>query len=270
MDIYKCLKEECIGLRVDATGRDDVLRRIAKLAEKSPTLPDTVNSERIFKALLAREEIGSTGFEDGIAIPHCRLPEVENFTVGVVTIDGGVDFGAIDGEKSEIFFFIVGPEDRRDEHIRLLSGISRTLSLPGVKKEILQSANPEDFRDHFLRHLAGKAHGGEEEKFCAFTIHIQVEEKFMEVLQAAETVGASVAVIEAADPGRYLNSLPLFSTFWNSEDKGFHRIITGTVKCSLSNELVRSVSIAGEGLEDCSGIMISVFDNVFVFGSLHS
>lgn len=252
-----------------ATDKEAVLKDIAATAKNSPALK-AFSEEQLLNALSEREKTGSTGFENGIAIPHCRMKELDEFIIGLLLVPGGVDFNAMDGKPSYVFFFIIGPENQRNEHIRILSGISRTLAIKGVAEELKAASSPENAKELFLRHVVALPEkSGQEEKSC-FIIHIQEESKFAEILQAAVSLTPSVSVIEAGSPGKYLNSLPLFSTFWNNEDKEFHRVLTGLINKKLVNELLRSVNVISGGTEDKSGIMITIMDTYYTSGSLTS
>ena len=83
--------------------------------------------ESIFKAIMKREELGSTGIGKGVAVPHTKHPSVDKL-VGTVGVSGdGVDFDSLDGEKVQLFFLLISPPDRPGDHLRALENISRQL-----------------------------------------------------------------------------------------------------------------------------------------------
>ena len=100
------LNAEYIQTGFDKKDKASVLKAIAALAKKNPVL-STLSEDDIFKALKEREEIGSTGFGNEIAIPHCSLEGIDEFVVGMVTAPKGVQFNAIDKKKVKVFFFII-------------------------------------------------------------------------------------------------------------------------------------------------------------------
>ena len=266
MDIFNCLKEECIQVGTSSTSKEGILREIAKLAKKSPSLK-AITEDELFNALSEREKIGSTGFENGIAIPHCRLSKVSEFVVGLLVVPKGIDFGAYDGNPSTLLFFIIAPDSDRDLHIRLLSTISRTLIDKTVREEIISKATPLEVKEAFLRHAHGDIEKQAEVK-CIFHIALQREDKLNDILQALSSFSANVTVIEANDIGSYLHSLPLFASFWNSEEKGFHLMIVGVINKKLANELVRNVDTIVGGLNDSPGTMVTIQDILISAGSL--
>jgi mannitol/fructose-specific phosphotransferase system IIA component (Ntr-type) len=83
--------------------------------------------EGILRAIMKREELGSTGIGKGIAVPHTKHPSVTKLvgTVGVST--DGVDFNSLDGEKVQLLFLLISPPDRPGDHLRALENISRQL-----------------------------------------------------------------------------------------------------------------------------------------------
>ncbi|MEA2011706.1 MAG: PTS sugar transporter subunit IIA [Verrucomicrobiota bacterium] len=269
MDIIESLTEKCIKIGSNAKNKSDILREIAKLAKKSKVL-DQVSEDVLFKALSDREEIGSTGFEKGLAIPHCRLKDISEFVVGILCIPEGIDFVALDGEKTKALFFIIAPEGDRNTHVRILSTISRLYSIDKVRKEILQAGSTIELREAFLKHVPDNLKPKDIKNKCIFNIVIQNENKFDDILELLSSLAEDVSIIEAKDIGTYLYGLPVFSSFWNSEDKGFHRIATGTISKDLANELLRSIDLIAEDLEQNSGITITIQELMIASGSLNN
>ncbi len=125
MGLKKSLYRECIKINPESNNKDDVLVEISQLAVKSNVLKNYEANE-IYKLLKTREELGSTGIGHGIAIPHCSIEGLKEFTVGLIVSEKGLEFDAIDKKSVNFIFFIVGPEERRNEHIQILSSISKT------------------------------------------------------------------------------------------------------------------------------------------------
>jgi len=102
--------------------------------------------ESIVKAILKREELGSTGIGRGVAVPHTKHPSVDKL-VGMVAVSSeGVDFEALDGEKVHLFFLLISPPDRPGDHLRALENISRQLRDDTFCRFLKQSKNAEDIR----------------------------------------------------------------------------------------------------------------------------
>lgn len=100
--------------------------------------------ESIVKAILKREELGSTGIGRGVAVPHTKHPGVERLVGTVGVSPDGVDFKSLDGEKVQLFFLLVSPPDRPGDHLRALENISRQLRDDTFCKFLKQSKNSGD------------------------------------------------------------------------------------------------------------------------------
>lgn len=83
--------------------------------------------DSIVKAILKREELGSTGIGRGVAVPHTKHPGVERLVATVGVSRDGVDFKSLDGEKVHLLFLLISPPDRPGDHLRALENISRQL-----------------------------------------------------------------------------------------------------------------------------------------------
>jgi len=102
--------------------------------------------ESIVKAILKREELGSTGIGRGVAVPHTKHPSVDRL-VGTVAVSGeGVDFDSLDGEKVHLFFLLISPPDRPGDHLRALENISRQLRDDTFCRFLKQSKTREEIQ----------------------------------------------------------------------------------------------------------------------------
>lgn len=81
----------------------------------------------IVDAVLKREELGSTGIGNGVAVPHTKHPSVDKLIATVALAKSGIDFASLDGEDVFILFLLVSPPDRPGDHLRGLENISRHL-----------------------------------------------------------------------------------------------------------------------------------------------
>ena len=109
--------------RVNVPGgsKKRVLEFIAQLfAEDQPEIDPDI----LFDSLIAREKLGSTGFGNGIAIPHCRLAGCTSPMGAILHLDSPVDFDAIDGAPVDLLFVLLVPETATDEHLALLRQIA--------------------------------------------------------------------------------------------------------------------------------------------------
>ena len=85
-----------------------------------PGKVDADEFESIVKAILKREELGSTGIGRGVAVPHTKHPSVDRLVGTVAVSPTGVDFASLDGEMVHLFFLLISPPDRPGDHLRAL------------------------------------------------------------------------------------------------------------------------------------------------------
>jgi len=211
MKLLNVLRDECIVVNAQVADKTAVLSEIARTARKSPILKD-LNEENILQGLQEREELGSTGFGQGIAIPHCRLKSVPDFVVGVMTVADGVDFDALDGQKVQLIVFIIGPEGDPDKHIRLLSEISRVLLVPGATKELLAAETAESMRESFLRYTRADIDTKDQTSKNLLHVFVQDEDLFRDILGALNAESVSITVVDTENAAAYLVRMPLFSS----------------------------------------------------------
>lgn len=100
--------------------------------------------EDIIKAIMKREELGSTGIGRGVAVPHTKHPSVDKLVGTVGVSSDGLDFDSLDGEKVQLFFLLVSPPDRPGDHLRALENISRQLRDETFCRFLKQSKTAED------------------------------------------------------------------------------------------------------------------------------
>ena len=102
--------------------------------------------ENIVRAILKREDLGTTGIGRGIAVPHTKHSSVDRL-VGTIGVSGpGVDFDSLDGEKVQLFFLLISPPDRPGDHLRALENISRLLRDDTFCKSLKQAKDASEIR----------------------------------------------------------------------------------------------------------------------------
>ena len=270
MDIVKFLQTESISVKAEVSDKTYVLHEIAHLAKGNPVLSE-VEENRIIEGLQKREELGTTGFGNGIAIPHCRLEGIDDFVMGIITVPGGMDFDAMDSEPVHIIVFVIAPEEASNQYIRLLSVISQTLSIPGAVDEIVSQHTPETVRESFLRHTREPIETKGKEKKRLFQVVVQDEDIFQQILQVFEAMeSSSVIIIEAKNTREYLARMPIFSSFWSDAHLGNSRIIIAVVANPLTNETLRSIERITGNLDKREDIMVMVQDILYASGSLQA
>ncbi|MFO0671817.1 MAG: PTS sugar transporter subunit IIA [Polyangiaceae bacterium] len=98
--------------------------------------------ERIEQALLEREALQSTGIGEGVAIPHEKLPDIENQCAALIVVPRGLAFDAIDGQDVNLIFGVVGPRKALVEHLKVLAKVSKLLRQRSLRERLLASETP--------------------------------------------------------------------------------------------------------------------------------
>ncbi|MFO0940519.1 MAG: PTS sugar transporter subunit IIA [Pirellulales bacterium] len=134
---------QSICAELSSTDKPSVIAELVDCLVKAGEINES-DRDDIIKAIMKREDLGSTGIGRGIAVPHTKHASVPKLvgTVGV-SIDG-VDFESLDGEKVQLFFLLVSPPDRPGDHLRALENISRQLRDETFCRFLKQSKNAED------------------------------------------------------------------------------------------------------------------------------
>ena len=121
MKIRDLLAVESIDLNGKVNGKNEALDAMVALMAKSGKINDV---EKYRKGVYAREEEGTTGIGEGIAIPHCKSDAVSRPGLAAMVIKDGVDFDALDGEKVSLIFLIAAPNTEDNVHLDVLSKLS--------------------------------------------------------------------------------------------------------------------------------------------------
>ncbi len=127
-------------VNVPGGSKKRVLEQIAHLVARDLT---ELDAQSIFESLIAREKLGSTGFGNGIAIPHCRLSGCNSPISAVLHLDSAVDFDAIDGAPVDLLFVLLVPEAATDAHLELLRQIASMLDRSEVRERLRQASTGE-------------------------------------------------------------------------------------------------------------------------------
>ena len=116
-----------------------------------------LSKSKVLDGLLAREKLGSTGLGEGIAIPHCRIQELDNIYIAMLKLEEGVEYEASDDKPVFFLFCLVVPEDSNDEHLELLANLAELLDNELLRKSIQKSSNARELYQILIqdpKHLA--------------------------------------------------------------------------------------------------------------------
>ncbi len=126
MKLSDFVVREAILVDLQATGKEEAIREIVRSLQAAGQVAEP-DVEGVIRAILGREELGSTGIGQGVAVPHTRHPTVQRLVGTVALSRRGVDFAALDGDPVDIFFLLISPPNQPGDHLRALENISRHL-----------------------------------------------------------------------------------------------------------------------------------------------
>lgn len=129
-----------------ATTRDEAIREMVNSLHAAGQFLNT-DLDDIVKAVVRRENLGSTGIGRGIAIPHSRHASVGQLVGTLAVSKGGVPFDAIDGEPVHVLVLLISPQDRPGDHLRALENVVQTMRDDGFVKAIRAAANRDEIWD---------------------------------------------------------------------------------------------------------------------------
>ncbi len=154
MKITSLINIDSVLLNTDATDKNNAIDKLVDLMAKGGNIND---KEGYKQAILKREESSTTGIGDEIAIPHAKTNSVSSAGIAIMTLKDGVDYEALDGQNTKLFFMIAAPDNGQDTHLEVLSKLSTIIMTNGFKDSILKANSKEE-----ILNIIDKA---EEEKF---------------------------------------------------------------------------------------------------------
>lgn len=142
MKIVDLLRRDSICLNGKASGKMDVIDQMASLMEKGGHLSDV---KAYKQAVLKREEEGTTGIGEGVAIPHAKTNAVLNPGLAAMTFSEGVEFESLDDQPVRLVFMIGAPDTKDNVHLEVLSRLSMLLMDQRFREHLLHAKSPDAF-----------------------------------------------------------------------------------------------------------------------------
>lgn len=140
-DIDDLIPESHVSLNEPPSEKDACIEYLLNLLVDSGRVTDR---DEALEALFAREAKTTTGVGMGIGIPHAKTDAVTHPSVAFTRSADGVDFGAIDGEPAKLLFMILVPQSGDEDHLDILSSLSRALMHEAVREDLYAAETPAD------------------------------------------------------------------------------------------------------------------------------
>lgn len=142
MRITDLLNKNSIKLNLSSSTKSEVIDEMVDLVENSGNLN---NKEEYKKAIIAREEMSTTGIGEGVAIPHAKTKYVDKACLGAGISKNGINYESFDGSLSNLFFMIAAPDGANDTHLEVLSRLSTILMDEEFRNNLINTTSVDEF-----------------------------------------------------------------------------------------------------------------------------
>jgi len=132
MEIRDLITENSVVSKLNATSKKQALQGLAKEMAAACGLDERA----VFDVLMEREKLGTTGVGNGIAIPHGKLPGLNQLYGLFARLEKPIDFNAIDDQPVDLVFVLLAPESAGADHLKALARISRLLRDSGMCEKL--------------------------------------------------------------------------------------------------------------------------------------
>jgi mannitol/fructose-specific phosphotransferase system IIA component (Ntr-type) len=143
-EINQLLRPEQVRIGLPGTSKTEVIDALIDVLDGHEEI-DSLQAVRT--AIFDREEMMSTGVGKGLGLPHAKTPAATDTVAAFATTAEPVNFGAIDDEPIRLLFLLVGPEEHKSKHIKILGRISRLVSRDTLREQLVAAGDPETVID---------------------------------------------------------------------------------------------------------------------------
>jgi PTS system nitrogen regulatory IIA component len=138
MALVDLITPEVVKVPLVGKTKNEVIRELVQVLLDAGRITEL---ESVYDALLTREALGSTGLEQGVAVPHAKTRAVRQLTAAIGIAPQGVDFQSADGEPSKLFFLLLAPPDQSGPHIQALAEIARLAKSPTFLRLLTEASS---------------------------------------------------------------------------------------------------------------------------------
>jgi fructose-specific phosphotransferase system IIA component len=146
MALVDLISKEVVKVPLTSRDKTGVIEELVQLLVDAGKV---MNREEVLDAIHKRESMGSTGLEFGIAVPHAKTMAVEQMTMSIGIAPQGIEFDAIDGKPSTLFFMILAAPDQSGPHIEALAEIAKLSKSKAVLNALIAATSADEVVDIF-------------------------------------------------------------------------------------------------------------------------
>lgn len=139
-EINQLLDSDRVRIDLPGTSKSEVINALVDVLEGHEGIDSL---ETVRSAIFEREEMMSTGVGKGLGLPHAKTPAATETVAAFATTAQPVDFGAIDDDPIHLLLLLVGPEDHKSQHVKILGRISRLVSRDSLREQLIEAEKPE-------------------------------------------------------------------------------------------------------------------------------
>lgn len=151
MSVHQLLIEDLILLDFEGETKPQVIEYLIDRLVEKKKLP---HREQILHVIMEREELGSTGIGNGVALPHGRIDSIDDVFIVFGRTQNPIEFDALDGRPVTLIFLIVSPTQHNESYLRALSTISRLLKQERFRNTLLSAIRPGQIVEAFREEAA--------------------------------------------------------------------------------------------------------------------
>jgi mannitol/fructose-specific phosphotransferase system IIA component (Ntr-type) len=139
-DVHQLLAPDRVRIGLPGTSKAEVIDALVDVLDGHTAV---TNLEAVRSAIFEREEKMSTGVGKGLGLPHAKTPAAAETVAAFATTDEPVDFGAVDDVPVRLLLLLVGPEEHKSRHIKVLGRISRLVSRDSMRERLVAADTPQ-------------------------------------------------------------------------------------------------------------------------------
>lgn len=141
MALIELVQEKVIKTPLESKDKPDVLRELVQILKDAGEIADY---DAVLTAISQRENLQSTGLQDGIAVPHGKTATVPRLKLAIGIAPDGIDFDSLDGVPSKLFFLLVAPPDQAGPHVEALAEIAKLAQSKAFCKALVHAENAKE------------------------------------------------------------------------------------------------------------------------------
>jgi len=141
MALVDLISEDVVKVPLASKDKPTAIRELIKILLDAKRITDF---DKVLNAIQKREDLGSTGLELGIAVPHAKTDAVKSLTMAIGISPEGIDFDSLDGKPSHLFFLMIAPPNQSGPHIEALAEIAKLSRSHTFTKALINVRTPKE------------------------------------------------------------------------------------------------------------------------------